>query len=64
MADEHHTISDAHDAWPRQRRLGIADGNGFVIDVVIIAATIALLARELVRPSNWRSPPDEDRTLH
>ena len=35
-----------------------------MIDMVIIAATIALLARELVRPSNWRAPPDADRTLH
>ena len=59
MAREHHSVSDER---PQQRRLGL--GNGLIVDAVIIAATIALLARELVRPSNWRSPPDADRTLH
>ena len=53
MAGEHHSVSDER---PQQRRLRL--GNGLIVDAAIIVAVIALLARELVRPSNWRAPPD------
>ena len=59
MAEEHHAVPETDQTGGSELQTG-RDRD----DTAIIVAMIALLARELVRPSNWRSPPDADRTLH